>query len=449
MNVHRVIRSLTIRLTLIYMALFCGSILLMLGAAYVAGVAQPLEVVENSIRRDSNALVNTYTTNGRDALIRALNERAEGAVGRLRYHVLVAPNGAVVAANLADWPVIRSGEWQRYEFGTYATGAEEEHEAVVRDVALPDGYRLLVGLDTEDLDEREDFIFEALTWGMGFTVLLGLLGGLVMTLSVSRRLEAINRAARAVIGGDLSGRVKLHGGGDDFDQLSATLNEMLSRIENLVGSLSRLSDSMAHELRTPLARLQAELEDLSASTDTPDIQVRVQSALGEAARLQGMFDSLLRLARLQGGGEELSSVDLSPIVADAVDLHQPVADEKGQSVVAHIASGLTLQGGRDLLFQMVSNLIDNAIKFTPDGGRIEVVARRDGEAVVLSVADNGPGIPAEERERVFERFYRVQGTRRAAGFGLGLSLVAAAAKRHGAELQLEDANPGLRVIIRF
>ncbi|MET0545881.1 MAG: HAMP domain-containing sensor histidine kinase [Caulobacterales bacterium] len=437
-------------MTLIYMALFCGSIFLMLGAMYVGGVWRPLQVVENSIRKASDQFTTTYRLQGRDALLRALQDRATHATGRLPYHVFVAPDGAVISANLADWPTTRGAEWLRYEFGTYATGSEEEHEAVVRDLLLPDGYRLLVGLDTEDLDEREDFIFEALSWGTGVTLLLGALGGLVMTLAVSRRLESINRAARAVIGGDLSGRVELHGSGDDFDQLSATLNEMLERIENLVASISRVSDSIAHELRTPLARLQAELEDLDSASTAPETKVRVIAALAEAGRLQGMFESLLRLARLQdGGGEVFEKVNLSLIVEDAVELYRPLAEEKGQKLAAEVAPDLMLHGARDLLFQMISNVIDNSIKFTPPEGKIEVRAVRESEGIVLSVADNGPGIPAQDKDRVLERFYRVPNARRADGFGLGLSLVAAAAARHGAKLLLEDAAPGLRVIMRF
>ncbi|WP_068876609.1 MULTISPECIES: ATP-binding protein [unclassified Phenylobacterium] len=445
-----VLRSLTLRLTLVYMALFCASVGIMLAVTYVGGVWRPLGQVEAAITRDSDALVAVYRAQGRDALIRALERRSAAARGRLAYHVLIAPNGAVVAANLADWPSVRGGEWVRYEFGTYATGTEEEHEAVVRDLALPGGYRLLVGLDTEDLDEREDLIFEALSWGAGMSLALGLIGGLVMTYAVSQRLDRINRAARAVIAGDLSGRVALHGSGDDFDQLSATLNEMLARIEGLVASISRVSDNIAHELRTPLTRLRAELEELAAAGDDPDeARARAGEALEEAARLQSMFDALLRIARLQSGppGESVR-IDLSALLEDVADLHRPAAEDRGQDFAVAIAPGLAIQGDRDLVFQMVSNLLDNAVKFAPVGGTVRLDAQAAAGSVVVTVADNGPGVPPEERSRVLERFYRSPGGG-AEGFGLGLSLVAAAAERHQAELRLEDAGPGLQVVIRF
>ena len=450
MTWSQALRSLTVRLTLVYMALFCGSVGLMLGVTYIGGVWRPLRQIETDIRTQSDTLVDTYKAKGRDALIRGLQQRVAASRGRLPYHVLIAPNGAVVAANLADWPAVRGAEWSRYEFGTYATGTEEEHEAVVRDLALPGGYRLLVGLDTEDLDEREDMIFEALSWGAGMTLLLGLIGGLVMTYSVSQRLESINRTARAVIAGDLSGRVALRGNGDDFDQLSATLNDMLARIEALVASISRVSDSIAHELRTPLTRLRAELEDLAEAGDDPDeVKARTTAALDEAVRLQGMFEALLRIARLQSGpAEPLGPVDLSGIVEDAVELHRPGAEERGQEMATAIATGLTVSGDRDLIFQMISNLLENAVKFTSPGGRVIVTAQRSVGGVELSVTDNGPGIAADQRERVFERFYRA-GSDAAPGFGLGLSLVAAAAERHGASIRLEDAGPGLKVTIRF
>lgn len=447
----RWMRSLTVRLTLVYMALFCGSIGLMLGATWVGGVWQPLRAVEAEIHNDSNRLVAIYNTQGRDALIRALERRAARPQDRLPYHVLVAPGGGVVAANLVDWPRVKGPEWLRYEFGTYATGAEEEHEAVVRDRSLTGGYRLLVGLDTEDLDEREDAIFEALSWGAGVSLVLGLIGGLVMTYAVSQRLESINRAARAVIAGDLSGRVRLRGSGDDFDQLAQTLNEMLERIQQLIAAISRVSDNIAHELRTPLTRLRAELEDLAGATDPAQVQARSQAALNEAERLQSMFEALLRLARLDRAASqpELSPVSLSQVAADAAELHQPAAEERGQSMTADIEPDLTLPGERDLLFQMISNLLDNAIKFAPIGGRIHLIAARSPQEVTLSVSDDGPGVPPAERDRVFERFYRAAGTSHAEGFGLGLSLVAAAAARHGATISLSDAGPGLTVAVRF
>ncbi|MBL8553057.1 MAG: HAMP domain-containing histidine kinase [Phenylobacterium sp.] len=449
MNLRRVLKSLTLRLTLVYMALFTGSVGLMLAVTYVAGVWRPLRAVEATIRADGDRLAAIYAADGRDALIRALEARVAAAKGRLPYHVLIAPGGAVVAANLQDWPDIRSGDWVRYEFGTYATGTEEEHEAVVRDMALRDGYRLLVGVDTEDLDEREDMIFEALSWGAGMSLLLGLLGGLVMTYAVSHRLERINRAARAVIGGDLSGRVELHGSGDDFDQLSATLNEMLARIEGLVASISRVSDNIAHELRTPLTRLRAELEELAAAGDPEEARTLAAAALDEAQRLQAMFEALLRIARLQSGPSDAHApVDLTLLLEDAVDLHRPAAEEKGQALDLRAPAGLAIRGDRDLVFQVLSNLLDNAVKFTPPGGAIRVEGRREGHAVELAVSDNGPGVPADERPRVLERFYR-SGKGDAPGFGLGLSLVAAAAERHGADLRLEDAAPGLRVVVRF
>lgn len=455
MNVSRISwssawRSLTLRLTLVYMVLFCASVGIMLAVTYVGGVWRPLRQVEASVTRESDALAAIYRAQGRNALIRALARRADQAQGRQPYHVLTAPGGAVVVSNLVDWPRVPGAEWLRYEFGTYATGIEEEHEAVMRDMALPGGYRLLVGLDTEDLDEREDAIFEALSWGAGMSLVLGLLGGLVMTFAVSQRLDRINRAARAVIAGDLSGRVALHGSGDDFDQLSATLNEMLERIEGLVASISRVSDNIAHELRTPLTRLRAELEDLAqADGDAEQVSARTAAALDEAVRLQSMFETLLRIARLQSGPQAPhGQVRLTALLEDALELHQPAAEDRGQILSATIAPDLAVAGDRDLIFQMVSNLLDNAIKFAPQGGHVRLEAQWRAGAVEVTVTDDGPGVPAAERARVFERFYRSDASG-APGFGLGLSLVAAAAEQHGAEVRLEDAAPGLRVVVRF
>jgi signal transduction histidine kinase len=225
---------------------------------------------------------------------------------------------------------------------------------------------------------------------------------------------------------------------------------MLERIEALVATISRVSDNIAHELRTPLSRLRAELEELAEADDPEVARERSLAALDEAQRLQAMFEALLRIARLESGpGAELERLDLGAILADAAELHLPSAEDRGQRLEAKIAPDLHVRGDRDLIFQMVSNLLDNAVKFAPEGGHVRLAGRREGADVLVVVEDDGPGVKLEDRKRVFERFYRAADAGEAQGFGLGLSLVSAAASRHGASIRLEDAGPGLRVSVRF
>lgn len=452
MNLLRLARSLTFRLALLYLALFMVSVGLLLGVAYWTGVAQPLSRVQERLSGESAALVRAYGEIPQEAFVRRLEARAAVPDARAPYHALIAPNGMVVAGNLPNWPAARAQrDWVRFEFESYASGDEVEHEALARDVTLSDGFRLLVGRDTEDLDEREDFISETLAWGIAFTLAIGFAGGLLMSLAVGRRIEAVTTTARTVIDGDLSGRVALRGSGDDFDHLAETLNQMLARIEDLVQSVSRVSDSIAHELRTPLTRLHADLEDLAeANRGDPVARRLAEQALGEAGRLQSTFDALLRIARIETGRHEstLRDVDLATLLDDVVELYQPEAEARGQTLCVQITRPLRLEGDPDLLFQAVSNLLDNAIKFSPEGGTIRLAAHADRRTLCVAVADEGPGVAAEHRPHLTERFFRAPGAEGVPGLGLGLSLVAAVAKLHGAELEMRNLYPGLSVALR-
>lgn len=451
MRLTRLLRSLTFRLALFYMALFTVSVALLLGVAYWVSVLSPLNSVETAVGREAAALTRLQQTEGQAGLIAALQRRAATPADRRAYHAFIGSDGSILATNLPSWVgEVPARGWVRLEFESLEGGEEVEHEALVRNVMFEDGSRLLLGRDTEDLDEREELIQGALSWGAGVTLVLGFAGGLLMTLAVAGRIEAINKTARRVIAGDLSGRVAVRGAGDDFDQLSETLNTMLGRIEALVQSVGRVSDSIAHELRTPLTRLHADLEDLATSPRLdPADRLAAEQALGEAVRLQSTFDALLRIARIETGrhAAAFQRVDLDELLRDAIELYAPEAEAKGHRVSVDIAADLVTRGDKDLLFQAVSNLLDNAIKYTPEGGSIGVDATRSGHAIRIAVHDDGPGIDAAHRSRVVERFYRAPGSDRFPGLGLGLSLVAAVAHLHRGQLSLDDAAPGLRATL--
>lgn len=266
-----------------------------------------------------------------------------------------------------------------------------------------------------------------------------------MSRVIGRRIESIASTARRVIDGDLSGRVPVRGSGDDFDRLSVTLNVMLARIEALVESVRRVSDNIAHELRTPLTRLQADLDDLAVADDSERGEVidRVQAA---AERLQAMFDALLRIARIDSGRHALATrpVALAPLLRDVAELHAPQAESGGLSLNVSLASPVSVNGDADLIFQAVSNLLDNALKFTGSGGSVSLtLTERDGEAII-EVSDTGIGVDPANLARLTERFYRAPGAEHFDGSGLGLSLVAAIAKAHRSRLEFEGP-PGLTV----
>jgi signal transduction histidine kinase len=256
----------------------------------------------------------------------------------------------------------------------------------------------------------------------------------------------VTRAARHVMSGDLSGRIPVRATGDDFDRLSTTLNDMLARIERLFDAVRRVSDSVAHELRTPLARLRASLETLREARAQVSAE-HIDNVIAEAESLEKTFAAVLRISRIESGrhGGATDTVDLTAVLRDAAELYAPEAEQRGQALELAVADDLTLPGDRDLLFQSVCNLLDNAIKYTPPAGRILLAAGRRDTSVEIEVTDNGPGIPREHRAHVIERFYRVPATAEARGAGLGLSLVAAVAERHHSRLEFADAGPGLTV----
>ncbi|MBJ3774557.1 sensor histidine kinase [Acuticoccus mangrovi] len=446
----RILRSLTFRLALLYLALFTLSIAGLLALVWWFAVLEPLRLVRESVAAEAVALAAFYDPADPGPLVDRLALRGETPGEHHGLHALVSADGRILAANMTRWPARGNGDWLQFELDEFEMPDGREREVLAYDVGLPDGARLLVGRDIEELDDREELIANAVGWGSAAALLFGLLGGILMSLVVARRIEAVSRTARRVMSGDLSGRVAVRGTGDDFDRLGETLNAMLARIEELVEAVSRVSDQIAHELRTPLTRLHADLEDLAAAADTPERRLLAEQALREAVELQATFDALLRIARIETGrhGNQSERVDLTVLLSDAADLYGPAAEARAQRITCHIETGLVVQGDRNLLFQAVSNLLDNAIKYGPGGGVVELHGRRSGEAVEVGVRDHGAGIPVAERGRVTERFYRVPGGG-ADGVGLGLSLVAAVAKRHGARLALEDAAPGLRASLRL
>jgi signal transduction histidine kinase len=332
----------------------------------------------------------------------------------------------------------------------FEAGANNEYEVVARDVALPGGGRLLLGRNTEDLDEREELLGEAIGWGIATTLLTGLMGALLMTRAVGRRIESVRSTAEHVMTGDLSRRVALTGSGDDFDRLAETLNAMLARIQALMESVRRVSDSVAHELRTPLMHLRADLEELAlAEHGDPERTALAERALEGAVRLQSTFDALLRIARVETGQLRAGfrRVDITTLLNDVAEFYQPATEGRGQRMTTLIEDGLHVDGDPDLLFQAVANLLDNAVKHGPEGGSILMSAWRRAAHIEIRIADSGPGVPQEERGRVFDRFYRASGSEPVPGVGLGLSLVRSVAELHGGAVRFGEPAEGSVAIL--
>jgi signal transduction histidine kinase len=310
----------------------------------------------------------------------------------------------------------------------------------------------LVGEETDRIGEVEEAIVRAFGWAFGVTVVLGAMGGGVLSLGFLRRVDAINRTSRAIIEGRLAERVRTRGTGDELDRLALNLNEMLDRVQALMESLRQVSSDIAHDLRTPLSHLRQRLEGArSKARRIEDYETVVDQAISDTDAILATFAALLRIAQIEAGTRKaaFSTVDLSRIFQSITDAYGAVAEDRGQRLAVAIEPGLSVRGDRELLTQMLANLVENAIRHTPEGTRIQLALEQSPTGPVGIIADDGPGIPAEARDKVFRRFFRLERSRSTAGSGLGLSLVAAVADIHVIAITLADNEPGLKAVLDF
>ena len=361
----------------------------------------------------------------------------------------------ILAGNLDSWPQVSGtpGDMVEFDYERPVDGKMEARRARGRVFAVPGGFALLVGQDVHDRYLTERMFTTTLPWTVLLILILGAAGGALMSRNMLRRLDTINRTSAEIIAGDLTRRVPLNGSGDEFDALSENLNRMLDRIERLMKGLREVTDSVAHDLRTPLTRLRNRLEESAARLHANGAQAgEIERAIAETDQLIGTFNALLLIAETDAGTTRaaMSALDLGEVAADVVELYEPLAEEKKVALTLMPGAPVVVEGNRSLIAQALANLVDNAIKYTPAGGKVRIRAAVSGEGVELSVADSGPGIPVADRSRVTERFVRLEASRNSPGTGLGLSLVAAVAHFHNAELVLEDNLPsGLKAVLRF
>jgi signal transduction histidine kinase len=327
----------------------------------------------------------------------------------------------------------------------------ERRHALARRFLVGERYRLLVGRDVEDRIAVQQLLINAILTGGGLIVVIGVLGGFALSRWTLARLEGINRATRLIMSGDLSRRIALEGTGDEFDELAANLNRMLERIERLVQAMREVTDNIAHDLRTPLTRMRSRIEvALLRPLDAAEARELLEETMRDAEHLIATFNALLAIARAESGALEAGAepVDLAGLARDVHELYEPLAEERSICLELDCAEPVVVRGQRHLLAQALANLVDNAVKYTPPGGRV-VVRAGVGPPPFVEVADNGPGIPEDQRAHALERFVRLDPQRSTPGNGLGLSLVDAVARLHGARLELLDNDPGLRVRLTF
>ncbi|MGC4405087.1 ATP-binding protein [Methyloversatilis sp. MC4-4] len=445
--------STSARLTLANSALLAAGFgLLLMLVTWLAGQYM-LGHVEESVEAELDILTAEFRVDGVRGISGLIRQRLDvRSANHDRVYRLEDAAGNLLIGNLDRWPDSAGRESLPLRLPSLLHRGQTE--IVARWVRLPDGSRLLVGFDEYEVEQVRSDIRRAALVSFGLMLLASLGGGYLITRAALRPVETIRRAAQQIMDGDLQHRVPLRSGdgADEFDRLAQTLNGMLDRIARLIATVRGATDNIAHDLRSPLTRHRARIEAALSHPPTADeLPDWLERNLADVDQVLSTFQSLLRIARVDSGllRGEFSELDLGRLVRDAAELMEPLAEERGLRLVVSVPAGAVCTGHRDLLFQTVLNLIDNAIKYSPHGAAVDLSLTRDGDDWRLCVRDEGAGIPAAERERVFERLYRLESARDTPGLGLGLSLVQSVVALHRGTIALDDAMPGLAVTLRL
>ena len=445
----RILRSAVFRLTLIYAGLFVVSAVVLFATVFVIATAALQSDMRAVLRTEALQLAEIHRNSGllglAEQVTRRMNFRTRGPI----YYLVQAPTQQVVVGNLPGMPPVE-GVVDFVRDRSPGDPEDARSKLTGFGLTLSDGSFILVAQDANRLIDMQHAIVRAFTWAGGLTLLLAIGGGVLVGRNFVRRIDTIGRTSRAIMEGDLSARIPVRGNNDEIDQLVVGLNAMLDRIQQLMEGLRQVTSDIAHDLRTPLGRLRQRLEDArERATSTGEYEAATEAAIAEADGLLDIFSALLRIAQIEAGARKsaFAEVDLSILLRSIADAYAPSAEDAGHKLDAAIDGGVTITGDRQLLAQLFSNLIENALNHTPAGSTVRVVLRRTATGFEARVADNGPGIPEAEREKVFDRFYRLDRSRTTRGSGLGLALVKAIATVHDLSLALKDNDPGLAVVI--
>jgi signal transduction histidine kinase len=400
--------------------------------------------LDRSIAEMHTAIASTYGTNDLEDLLASVDTYARLTQPRDRVFALADKSGKLLGGNFQPAAVLD---------GLSTADAEDlglQLRGEYRVMAGPVGdYRLAIGQSFNETDQLEDIAFRSFIWATIGVLALAVAGGLSVAIRAQRRLDGIATAMNAVSHGQLSARVPLVGNGDDIDVVSRQINEALDRLSALVETMRQISSDIAHELKTPLNRLKVHIESAVAQGSGGDLALHLQNARDEADLINATFEALLRISQIEAGARKsrFQNVDVAEILNTVGEIYEGVAEDAGLVLVNHVEAGslAPVHGDRELLTQMFVNLVENAIRHCPAGTTIALSISLAGGNAVATIADSGPGIPAEERDKVFRRLYRLDKSRTTAGSGLGLSLVRAIADLHGGKVELGDNQPGLRV----
>ncbi len=437
------LRTSTFRLAASFAVIFAVSAAILFAFIYWQTAVHETNRIDRFLIEDARVIGQESSAE----IYQAVSLRITGDLHRITYAALFDGSGRRLAGNLDALPEGLPLDGKAHAVKFFLAVDERNDTESARAVArlLPSGGVLVIGRNVEAVQTLGDSVLRALELGVIPTMLLAIAAGAFVSWRAQQRVKSVHRSAERILFGDLTERLPTRGTDDDFDRLASSVNLMLDEIGRLLDNVKEAGNNIAHDLRTPLARLRARLErSREAAGSHAELRDTVDSAIADLDQAIGVITTLLRIGEIEAGRrrEGMTDFDLGALAEEVSQIYQPLADEKAIEFRYRIEAGLAVRADRGLLLEAIANLVQNAIKFTPAGGRVTVTAANGPLGPTVHVADNGPGIPVEERERVFDRFYRLDKSRRVEGSGLGLSLVAAIARLHRFRVELSDAAPG-------
>lgn len=481
LSLPAIMKTTAARLSALYLLLFALCAMLLVFYMTSLSVRMLMTQTQETINDEVLGLAHAYQRGGLPMLVRVVEQRSHQPGANL--YLIAGANGEILTGNVQSLEpgVLETDGWTNRPFtyrrfgegelarlrseGTGPGQAEQEnagrdddkhHNAIAVVLRLPNRMIMLVGRDLGEPERFRDIVRRALVLALGMMAVGGLLIWFLVGRAALRRIDNVSQASRRIMGGDLSGRLPVTGAGDEFDRLAENLNAMLARIATLNEGLKQVSDNIAHDLKTPLTRLRNRAEaTLAGKHKVVDYREALEATIGESDQLIKTFNAILMISRMEAGysSESMVRVDLAATVHDVVELYEPLAEEAGVVLEASADESLSVNGNRELIGQALTNIVDNAIKYSTDSTQkpmVRVVLEKVEGEIRLTVSDNGQGIPDEaDRARATERFVRLEKSRSQPGSGLGLSLAKAIMKFHHGRLDLLPGDPGLSVVMSF
>jgi len=453
-NINLSWRSSTFRISLVYAIVFSLSVLILFGFFYWLTIGYLKQQARETIIAEVSVFEERYRQDGFIGLRLQLNENISNQTpGDPSIYLLTDDSYRTLMGNLNRWPniAVDNSGWMDFQLDDRQDDSVDLFNAMARAVNIDGRFWLMVGQSMKDLRRVHDQLIRALVSGLFLLGGLALLGGFIMRDMITRRIDGINRTSRKIMQGNIQERIESHGTTDEFDQLAINLNDMLDEIELGMNNVRRVSDNIAHDLKTPLARIKNRLEELRIQVaGNKKSEKMVNQITMQADQLLLTFNALLRIGRVEANQQKegFKKLNLVEILYDVQELYEPVFESNELHFDFKVVKSIPYFADRDLLFQAIINLLDNAVKFTPKGGKISLIASKNGrKGHIIEISDTGPGIPEHEHHNITKRFYRLDSSRTTPGSGLGLALVSAIIQLHEMNMSYRDNEPGFIIEI--